>query len=178
MKPDGYSLRSISDYFKYLRTNFKFTRKIVPGRMYSYHYNFSKEYPREEVRLYDYEPLVFIFEVRGKYALGMNFHHMPPKPRMIWFDRISKLSRRLDETVRIRGLGGQPVYRIYGLNYPKVYQVLRKTKVAIRKYRLDRITNARAIDLRKFKEVSAFFARTYFDANIADIRMRYNKFVP
>lgn len=178
MKVEGYNLQSIRDYMKFLRDNFKLTRSMRPGRFYTYNYNFSRDYPFEELKYYDFQPFVYIFEVSGKYAIGINFHHIPVKARMMWFDRIERLSKRLDTTIRLKGLGGRPVYRLYGLNYPAVYQVLRKSKIAIRKYRLDRMVQIRAIDIRKFREVSSFFARTYFAVGIKEIIGRYQKYIP
>jgi hypothetical protein len=175
---EGYNIKSVTDYLKYLRTNFNKDTIIRPGRFYSYHYDFSRDYPIKELRFYDFEPLIFCFETFGNYFLGLNFHHIPPKSRQIWFDRIEKISKELNTVVKMRGLGGRPIYRIYGLNYPKVYQVLRKSKIAIRKYRKDRVYHLRAIDIRKFREVSSFFANTYFDINVNEIISRYNKFRP
>ena len=178
MKIEGYSLNSLVDYMDYLDTEFKTTTKLYPNRMYTYDYKFSQDYPYKELKFYDWKPLVYIFEIRGKYAIGMNFHHIPPKARQIWFDRVEKLSKRLDNNIRIKGLGGRPVYKIHGLNYPRVYQVLQKSKISIRKYRFDRMSNVRDVDLRKFREVSSFFANTYFDVDISDIRKRYNIYKP
>lgn len=169
---------NVNEYLKYIKDNFKLTGNINAGRFYHYFYNFSREYPWKELKFYDFFPLTFIFERDGKYALGLNFHHLSEKPRHIWLDRVRKLSKQLDEQIKIKGLGGRPVYKIYNLDYPRVYKILMKSKIGIRRYRLDRISQLRAVDLAQLDETMKWISKTYMGVTIKQIQKRYLQYKP
>jgi hypothetical protein len=169
---------SIQSYLKLLR-KFPRTGQLQVGRFYCFSYKFLEEYDWEILRHFDFLPLTYIFSRTVKHAIGINFHQIPPLPRQIWLSRVKQISQHVGEPIEIRGLlGGRPVYKIRGLNYPRVWQILRKTKVAIRKYRVNEIHQLRSIDLRVIDEVMKYFANTYVSSNIQNIRKRYNQYRP
>lgn len=169
---------SIAAYHRYLM-QFPKTGNLQVGRFYAYLYNFSKDYPFEELKYYDFEPLTFVFSIGpGEYFTGINFHHMPVRPRILWLNRVIKMARRVDTDISTRFTGGtgRPVWRIYGLNYPKVYKVLFKSKIAIRRYRFDRVGMLRTIPINDIDQVMHYYARTYYASNIKQIANRYRKY--
>lgn len=172
------SYTNVNEYLKYIKENFKTVGNVSAGKFFCFFYNFSREYKWSELKFYDFFPLSFIFERDGKYAIGMNFHHVPERPRHIWIDRVRKISKHLDEQIMIKGLGGRPVYKIYNLNYPRVYKILMKSKIAIRRYRLDRISQLRAVDLAQLDETMKWVSKTYMGVTIKQIQQRYLNYKP
>lgn len=173
---------SIVAYHRYLK-KFKYVGNILPGRFYAYVYDFSKDYPYEELKFYDFEPISFIFEIlpESNSFLGLNFHHMaPPQVRLLWLNRVIKFARLIDDPIQTKFTGGtgRPVFKIGGLNYPRVYQVLRKSKIAIRRYRMDRVSMLRAIPVNEIDEVMRYYSRTYYGTGIKQIIARYQNYKP
>lgn len=171
---------SVGAYHRYLM-NFPRTGNIQVGRFFTYLYDFSKDYPYKELKYYDFEPLTFIFSIGpGEYFTGINFHHIPVRPRLLWLNRVIKLARRVDNNISTRFTGGtgRPVYRIYGLNYPLVYRILFKSKIAIRRYRFDRVSLLRAIPVNDVDQVMRYYARTYYGVGYEQIVSRYKKYRP
>ncbi len=167
----------IRDYKQYLE-RFPRTGALKVGSFYSYAYNFQLNYEWDELKFYDHMPLTFIFAIdtEHNHAIGINFHHMPVRPRLLWLNRVKTIAKHVQEEIQIRGLGGRPVYKISGLNYPRVYKVLAKSKIAIRRYRLNEIRFLRKIDVRFIDEVMRYYARTWLGVNIDQIRNRYLKY--
>jgi len=176
VKPNYKNIRA---YLNYLKT-FKLTNSIYPGRFYGYTYNFRKDYDWNELKFYDYMPLSFIFEIDPKTnsALGINFHHMPVRPRLLWINRVKQIAKRFEEEIQIKDYNSRPVYKIKGLNYPRVYKILLKSKIAIRRYKLDKMFYLRNIDLGNIDEVMRYYAKTYVAVNIDNIKQRYSDYKP
>jgi len=175
-KPNYNNIRAYLNYLK----SFKLTNSLYPGRFYAYSYNFKKDYPWDELKFYDYMPLTYIWEIDQKTntAIGMNFHHMPVKARLLWINRIKQLSKHYGEEIRIKDYESRPVYKIQGLNYPRVYKVLMKSKIAIRRYKLDKMFYLRNVDLGSIDDVMRYYAKTYVAVNINHIKSRYSEYKP
>jgi hypothetical protein len=78
-----------------------FVRKMMPGRMYLYGY-YPKGY--ETLPYYDLFPVVIPLKKYSDGVLGMNLHYLPPKPRIIFLDKLySYLNNdKYDETTKLR----------------------------------------------------------------------------
>ena len=159
---------------------FKMTNRIYPGRFYAYNYNFKKDYDWDDLKFYDYMPLTFIFEIDPKTntALGINFHHIPVRPRILWLNRVKQIAEMFDEEIKIKDYTKRPVYKISGLDYPRVYKVLLKSKIAIRRYKLNKIHYLRNIDIASIDEVMHYYAKTYVAVGISEIANRYSSYRP
>lgn len=177
----NYKYSDISEYFKFLNYSFERTNNIQVGKFYSftYHFDFWK-YGWDNVKFYDWYPFSFIFEINAEknYAVGLNFHHIPLIPRQIWLKRVLKLGSSIGSKVRIVQFGGRPVFKISGLNYPLVYKVLRKSKIAIRRYNLHKMEDIRAIPIKYVEETLRYYAKTYYGVGINQIWRRYNDYNP
>jgi len=177
---------NIKAYMDYLKT-FKLTQSIFPGRFYTYNYKFRKDYDWDDLKFYDFMPLAFIFEIdpQTNSAIGMNFHHMPVKARILWLNRLKKLAGQWEklqvtdkEAFGFKTQSNRPVYKITGLNYPRVYKILMKSKIAIRRYKLDKMFYLRNIDIGSLDEAMNYFAKTYVAVDINAIKSRYANYNP
>jgi len=175
---DDPNFKSISDYRHYIKETFDRIGTVRAGRFYLYFYNFATDYPWDELKFYDWMPLTYVWERDKTHFIGMNFHHMPVRPRLLWMGRVRKLAKQIDEAIAIKGLGGQPIWKIRNLNYPRVYQILRKSKIAIRRYRLDRVKDLRAVDIRYVEDVMHWIARTYMGVSVKTMTSRYLEYKP
>jgi len=168
----------INDYVKYLKTEFKPEGTIIPGRFYTMNYKFSLDYKDDKLKFYDFMPLYYCFEKWDGGVVGMNFHHMPIQARTVWLDRVRNMSSQIDAMIPYIDFRNPRIYRIPGLNYPQVYKLLMKTKIAIRRYRYDRMYDVRAVPLQNVWEVLHFYSRTYFGCTIKDIDQRWLHYNP
>lgn len=75
--------------------------KILPGKMYMFRYD---PIGKATLSYYDILPLVFPVERYRDGFLGINFHYLHPKLRMVLLDRLKpfKNNNKFDTTTRIR----------------------------------------------------------------------------
>jgi hypothetical protein len=162
---------SIVEYNRYLN-GFKRAKTLRAGYFYVYKYNFYKNYPIQELKYYDYRPLVFIFNVtnreNGKYFIGINFHHLPVKARQFWLRKLQSIAKRYFN------MGG--VQRIPGLNYDTLQKVMKKSIFGVRQYRANAIKDLREIPLDKLEDIMKFYAKTYYGITIREVQAKYNQF--
>jgi hypothetical protein len=163
---------SILEYIEYL-DSFKKTSKISSGYFYTYHYNFHKHYPIEELKFYDWRPLSFVFSIVNEdkpYFYGLNFHHLPVKARQWWLRKVKSAASSYFEQGGIR--------RIPGLNYNTLQKIMKKGLFGVRKYRFEAVKELRIIRLEDLDEIMKFYGRTYYGVTIKQIQARYSKFRP
>ena len=165
--PNNYT--SIRKYFDYVNSVSTVTNKFIPGYFYSYEYRYDrKDKTYFDLKFYDRFPLVFLIgKGPGENTyIGLNFHQIPVRSRLIWLTKFDKICDILKEDVRA-------VYR-----YEFLKAMFKKATFGVRVYRVDRVFKLRKIDSREMQEISRFYSKTYHGANIDLIDMRYAQHNP
>lgn len=164
---------NISEYKKFIRENFKAGGSLKLGGFYSYNYLFSLDEDFDKLKFYDWLPITLILDIniKNKTFSGLNFHHMPVKPRQIWLNRVKNLLPEKFES------GGIQYFKELS-NQNRALGILLKSKIAVRNYRFDRVRDIRSLEVDKLDEVIKFFAKSYFSVSIEQIKNRYNTFRP
>lgn len=150
------------------------------GYFYCYHYDFHKHYPKEELKFYDWYPFIFCFGVMnpkadfkkdsGQYFYGLNFHHIPVAARRYWLSKFQKMAKSYFDKGGYR--------RIPAINYEAILKIMKKAKIAVRKYRFDGVQKLRQVSLDEIDYLMEWTSNTYFEVSIKDIQARYAKFQP
>jgi hypothetical protein len=178
MNNNGSKYNRLREYERYLRLNFPSVKTIGVNRFYVYDYIFFLSYPYSELKYYDWKVLGYCFRQTKSHIWCLNFHHIPVTQRWHWMENVRKLSKKLQEDLPFINFDDARLTRIPGLNYPLVWKVLKKSKIAIRCYRKEAILNLRQVYLKDFSEVSRYCAKTYFDVGIKAIDARYASYHP
>lgn len=164
---------SIVEYKDFVMDRAERARAIHVGHFYTFHYRFYTHYPPEELKYYDYFPLVFIFERRktkeGKIVYyGLNFHHMPVRSRQIWLARINKIyGNSLENGDRITRFG-----------YRDLFALFKKSIGSIRQYRQEGILNLYRIPTPELRDIMTQATDTYYGVTLAEVRTKYQAFIP
>lgn len=168
---------NINQYIQFLRKNFKRESAVRTGFMYSYNYLFTdaddfedKKY--DDVKFYDFNPLTFVYEIKPKTKtfFGINFHHMPIQPRLLWLNRVKKLNERPFEK--------EGANRLFGMRYNVLKLLFKKSTVAVRQYHFTRVKELRIVPNVDWETVMNIYSRTYYGVRLNDIENRYRRFVP
>jgi hypothetical protein len=163
-------LRNIRSYLKFLDATAIPATTIGLGKFYSYWYKFDTNVDYDELKFYDYFPLVYAFGYTKNGFYGLNFHHLPPKARQIWLSRIIDIS---PDNFDKEGETQMPY-----LDCPSVYRIMIKSKIGVRRYRYDRLNTLRVIERQHINNTMKFVAKTYFNVGINQIRARYLNYRP
>lgn len=167
---------TINKYIQFLRKNYKRTKIIHRGFLYTYPYFFNrapgfKEEDFEKIKFYDFFPLVFVFDVnrKNKTFVGLNFHHLPVKSRQIWLKRVQKIRKNIFER--------EGTNRVI-LKYNTLKFLVKKSMFGIRQYRFDRIGELRMIPNQDWEKLFSLYGRTYYGVSLRQIEDKYKRFVP
>lgn len=156
---------SIKEYFTYVNEVSERSNKFLPGFFYAYEYRFPHDKPFKELKFYDKYPLIFLIG-KGKGAntyIGLNFHQIPVRSRLIWLTRFNKIAGILNEDERAY------------MYYESIKSMYKKATHGVRVYRLDRVFTLRRIDSTKMYDISRFYAKTYYGVSIEAINIRYEQ---
>jgi len=169
----------IVEYNNFLKT-FPRASKIQTGYFYTYSYEFKTNYPKSELKYYDFKPLCFIFKrfkferkvekTQGVCSVGLNFHHLPIKARQWWLNKIKVVAFKYFEK------GG--IIKIPGLNEDTLPRIMKKSSFGFRNYDEINISNLRQIRLEDLDEVMKFYGKTYYGVTIKQIQAKYANFIP
>lgn len=173
------SLDNVIEYIKIL-DSLKAASTIRGGYFYTYKYNFYKHYPFEELKFYDWRPLIFCFGVKNPkanfekgsspYFYGLNFHHMPVAARRYWLNKVQKMASAYFDK------GGYK--RLPGINYEALLNIMKKAKIGIRKYRFEAVNDLKMVALDELDYLMEWYATTYYAVTIKQIQARYANFKP
>lgn len=153
---------------------------IRGGYFYAYKYFFHKTYPYEELKFYDWYPLIFCFGIRqpevnftkdsGQYFYGLNLHHIPVAARRYWLSRVKQIASKQFET------GGYKILPIR--NYEQLLKAMKKAKIGVRKYRFEAVKDLRKVSLDEIDGLMEWYSKTYYGVTINEIQARYRNFKP
>ncbi len=163
---------NLKDYVKIVMKVSRKANSIRVGHFYTFSYNFKKTYPPEELKFYDYFPLVFVYELERRnnqlYIRGLNFHHLPIRSRVIWYNRLLK----------IYGENFENNERMVRLSYPNLFSMFKKSVYGIRQYKITSIKKLMKIPHAELKMIMEIANNTYFDATLAQVSKKYSLFIP
>ena len=161
----------IAKYVKYLR-QFPRAGQVKPGNFYAYVYDFDKETePYRVIKFWDTMPFTFVYElnapIKGMYR-GINFHHVPVRPRQIWLARANQL---VEEDMRANK-------RLVRLSrwYILFHMLKKLSKKSVRNYYMERTHKLRRIPNDAVAQAMRYYANTYYGINISNVEKEYLKF--
>lgn len=167
-----------SNQKEYLNFITKFPRIKIPiaGTFCVFTYLFHKNpefknIPIDKKKFYSFQPcdMVLFNNPKKKYFVCINFNQMSVRARQLLLTKIkSQYPSRFDE--------GRIL--IPGMNYRKLLRFLKKAKIAIRRYRYDRVLMMRYIPAEKLDDVILFTANFYYKTNYNWVANKYLKYVP
>jgi hypothetical protein len=160
------------DYIKLLNS-LKPASTLRSGYFYCYKYYFYKHYPKEELKFYDYYPLIFCFSVykaKKEYFYGLNFHHMPVAARRYWMSKFKRIASAYFKK------GGYT--RIPAIDYGALLKIMKKAKFGVRLYRFEAVRDLRQVSLDELNYLMKWYARTYYGVTIKQVQAKYNNFKP
>lgn len=179
--PWSKNYESVNKFWEYVRNNCEPSKVFKPGTFMTYSYHFKTEGIdnwQQRYKMYDYFPITFIFASHPNGFTGLNIHHIPLKARVEWLYRLKQISTKFNETIPFIDFEEGNSYKLNGLNYPLIINILRKSKVAIRRYKYAGILQPRIVNLAIIDEIAKFISKTYLNASITDINKRYNSYIP
>lgn len=181
IKDKDIRLKRLPSYLKFVREQGVETNILRPGYFYTYNYRFdlNPHFPKlsyDEVRFYDWYPLVFIYDVYREKKTnnlvyrGLNFHHLPVRSRRLWLTRLKKYidHDEIEEDTKIKPL----------VDYSNLRSLFIKATFGIRNYRRDRMFNIQRVPNYKLDSYLGFAAKTYFASTLAEVGLNYKSFDP
>lgn len=161
--------KSVSEYLKKADEVGNRATVIRKGRFYAYQYVFNKDNSFNEIKFWDVFPLTFVFEVKGRYFWGLNFHHIPRQSRLIWLARIKKIYEMQIENDKA----------LTSLNYSRLFSAFKKATYGIRQYRIDRVKSLKRIATPdQVDELMRIVSDTYYGVNATAVFQKYAQFKP
>lgn len=163
-------LNSLKEYDKYLS---KFPKqnpsKIKPGLMYSYDYDFYKDYDDEVLKYFDEKPLTIMLSYWAQKDLwmGLNVHFLPVLNRAAFIKKLSGmnvLAFKKDGANKVR------------INNMIIQQIMRKSKYCVRLYRPEAISNMTIIPNKEWISASQYAPPTYYSVNIDAVMKRHKNY--
>ena len=137
---------------------------MFSGYFYTYHYDYKNppdtisKLPKHILDIYDGRPVAYIFDVMNikghPYALGINFHFMPPKSRQMWlaiFKSLNGLAFDSNKRSKIKEKIMSAAYR----KSRKAYRVYDFRKITY----LQKIPNDKIAELMKYTPYTHEFKR-------------------
>lgn len=156
---------SLDEYSSKL-SKFKTTKKVEIKGAYSYLYDYSTDYDFETLKYFDFFPLTILFNENGKGNVwGLNFHHLPLLTRSWLLSRLKS---------------GQPHNfknkNNFSLNisYLTLKSILRKSPLAVRQYRIDRMRDIRKIPNVELQELVKYSPPTFHAVDFPAVVRKYS----
>ncbi len=160
--------QNLGTYLKYINEIGIPSTRIITGRFYVYKYLFNQNVKFDILKFYDVFPLTFVYEQKGKNFYGLNFHHMPPRSRLIWLARVKRYSSLLVEDKRVTNL----------LEYSTLKSMFKKSTYGVRQYKKISVRDLKRVEYDELEKTMRFFANTYFAASVASVFNKYRSFIP
>lgn len=167
---------SINEYLKYIRENLPRIKVPQAGLLVQMNYLFTlnpdyKKHPEKKKGL-DFFPIDLILATQPskKLMLCVSLHNFPVATRQILIARIRKEYPN--------PFTDKPRIRIPGMNYFKMLRYLKKMKIAIRKYRYERIKDFRVIPTEHLDTLLKFYPNTFYGTNYNAKVRDYNRYIP
>lgn len=169
-----YKFNNLKSYLKLVQT---FPKAPFPkaGQFicFNYFFHLNPLYKdRPDLKKYlDFFPLDLCIAVQPKKKSFMciNFHALPLKAREFLLKILKRTYPSQMENDRIR---------IPGLSYKKLFRMLKKIGVSVRKYIFQRVRQLRYVPGDQLEIALKFFAQTWYASNYRGIQSRYNKYRP
>lgn len=169
----GFEEVNLQEYVSFIRKSnlLKRTGQVREGFFYTYFYFFRTDQVKmDKLRFYDRFPLILCLQVLPNgYFIGINFHHIPVFARNFILNRMNRSFPRQFNT------NG---YNKLNINIQSLLAFLKKSKIAVRKYKFDRVRELRSVENVIIKDLAQFSGRTYFRATITAINNRYRNYNP
>lgn len=163
-------LNSLREYDKFIS---KFPnanpRQIKEGFLYTYHYDFYKDYDEEVLKYFDERPLTLMLSYwpqRDLY-LGLNFHFIPVLNRAAFIKKLmgmNVMAFKKDGANKVR------------VNYLTIQQIMRKAKFCVRYYRPEAISKLKIIPNKEWINTSQYAPPTYYEVDIQAVMNRHKKY--
>ncbi len=164
------NLNSLKSYDKFL-SKFKTInpKQIKQGLLYSYDYDFYKDYDEEVLKYFDERPLTLMLSYWPAKDLwfGLNLHFIPVLNRAAFIKKLSgmnMLAFKKDGANKVR------------VNYLTIQQILRKSKFCVRYYRPEAISNLKVIPNKEWINASQYAPPTYYEVDIAAVMKRHKSY--
>ena len=162
---------NLSKYVKFLKSNFPVATTIRPGNFYAYTYRFDrKSEPYKVLKFWDVMPFTFVYELHRnkdneKMYRGINFHHVPVRPRQIW----------LRKTINITGEAFEQNRKLIRLaSWMRLFLMMKKlSRKSVRQYYIKRTLQPRLIPNDRVEEVIKYYAKTYYGIGISQVEAEY-----
>lgn len=163
-------LNSLKEYQKYL-SQFPNgnSEKIKDGLMYSYDYDFYKDYPEDVVKYFDKMPLTIFIKYwpQRNLHLGLNIHFLPVLQRASFIKKIQSMNPQAfkkDGFHKVR------------ISYLTIQSILSKSKYCVRWYRPEAISNMKMIPNQNWIETSQYAPPTFYKVKIDAVMDRHRNY--
>lgn len=140
---------------------------IKEGYFYSYIYDYSEDYDLSVLKYFDYFPCSLMFTLKDPlHVFGINFHHIPLLTRN-WL-----LSRLKINNLQAFNLNG--IHKI-NVSYLTLKSIMKKSPLAIRQYRTDRIHDLKIISPKQFVDIVKYQPETFHATQFVDVVSKYRR---
>lgn len=142
--------------------------KVSDGFFASYIYDYSLDYDFDILKYFDFFPLTLFFnKTDSNHIFGINFHHLPLLTRnwLLW--RIQLLNPQAFKTKGVNKIN---------ISYAILKGLMRKSKAAVRQYRIDRMSDIRLVDNKDVSELCKYAPETYHAVNFTEVVTRYKNY--
>lgn len=163
-------LNSLKEYRKYLS---QFPdgnpEKIKSGLMYSYDYDFYKDYPENVIKYFDKMPLTIMIKYwpQRNLWLGLNIHFLPVLNRAAF---IKKLQGTNPQAFKKDGFN--PVR----ISYLSIQSIMSKSKYCVRWYRPEAISSMKMIPNKEWINASQYQPSTFYKVNVDAVMKRHREY--
>jgi hypothetical protein len=162
---------------EYLRLIATFPRigRPMAGLFISFNYFFHLNplyKDRPDLKKYlDFFPLDLCIAVQPakKTFLCINFHALPLRVRSILLNKLKQIYPAKFDQERVR---------IPGINYKKLFRLLKKIGISVRRYIFERVRKMTYIPGDQLDLALKYYTNTWYKTNITGITNRYNNFKP
>lgn len=163
-------LNSLKEFNKYLK---QFPSadpyKIKEGLMYSYSYDFYKDYEEEVIKYFDEMPLVIMlkFWPQRNLWLGLNTHFLPVLNRASF---IRKLQGMNPQAFKKDG------FNKVRISYLTIQSIMKKSKFCVRWYRPEAISNLKVIPNKEWINASQYQPSTFYKVDVEAVMQRHKDY--
>ncbi len=163
-------LNSLKEYNKYL-SQFKDgdPENIKEGLMYSYNYDFYKDYPEDVIQYFDKMPLTIFIKYwpQRNLWLGLNIHFLPVLNRAAF---IKKLEGANPQAFKKDGCNKVRI------SYLSIQSIMKKSKFCVRWYRPEAISDMKMIPNKQWIETSQYQPGTFYKVNVDAVMKRHRNY--
>lgn len=163
-------LNSLKSYDKFIS---KFPKanpgQIKQGLLYTYHYDFYKDYDEDVLKYFDERPLTLMLSYwpQRDLWLGLNFHFIPVLNRAAFIKKLMGMN--------IQAFKGDGANKVR-VSYLSIQQIMRKAKYCVRYYRPEAISDMRVIPNKEWVNTSQYAPPTYYEVNIDAVMKRHKSY--